>query len=142
MDRTAFCNELRKALSGYFSPEEIQDTVEYYEDYIDRQMQKGKSESEVLEALGDPRLLAKSMIAAGKRKEKNSSENIYPDAPEDQQTRRFRIPVWLALIVIILVIIILFSVMVAVIMWVLPIALIASACYLGFQYFIKNRKRK
>ena len=142
MNRNEFSNELRKALSGYFSPEEIQDTVEYYEDYIDRQMQKGKSEAEVLEAIGDPRLLAKSMIAAGKRTEEKKEAHF--EAQESVHVRRFRIPSWVALVgiflIIIIIAVVLFSVVMAVILWILPIALVVSACYLGYQYFIKKRK--
>lgn len=36
--------------------------VRYYEDYIQSQVQKGRSEEEVLRQLGDPRLIARTLL--------------------------------------------------------------------------------
>ena len=36
--------------------------LEYYSSYIDDEVRKGKTEEEVLEALGDPRLIAKTIV--------------------------------------------------------------------------------
>ena len=44
MNRQEFIRELRIAMSGHFSSAEIQENVEYYEDYIDMQLRKWKTE--------------------------------------------------------------------------------------------------
>ena len=69
MNRQEFIRELRIAMSGHFSSAEIQENVEYYEDYIDMQLRKGKTEKEVLDELGDPKLLIKTMRDAAKGKD-------------------------------------------------------------------------
>ncbi|MCM1102549.1 MAG: DUF1700 domain-containing protein [Clostridium sp.] len=65
MNRQEFIEELRKAMSGSFSVAEIEDAAAYYEDYMTMQMKKGRQEDEILKELGSPRLIVKSMKAAG-----------------------------------------------------------------------------
>lgn len=84
MNRQEFITELRKSMSGSFAPEEIDNTAVYYEDYIDMQIKKGKTEEEVLRALGDPRLLTKSMKAAS-----GAADGAYADASDDRGERGF-----------------------------------------------------
>lgn len=64
MTRQEFLEELKNALNGEVSPEVLMDTYRYYSTYIDEEIQKGKSEEEVLEELGMPGLIARSIIAA------------------------------------------------------------------------------
>lgn len=66
MDRYEFINALRSALTGKVPGTTLEDNIRYYEDYIEMQVRQGKSEEEVLAALGDPRLLAKTIIEANK----------------------------------------------------------------------------
>ncbi len=66
-----FLRQFRDALDGKVSESVIQENVRYYRSYISSQTAGGKSESEVLGMLGDPRLLAKtieesSRFASGK----------------------------------------------------------------------------
>lgn len=67
MDRREFIDKLQRALAGGLSSSLVAENVRYYEEYIDSEMRKGKSEAEVLNTLGDPRLLAKSIIEANKQ---------------------------------------------------------------------------
>lgn len=66
MDRYEFISTLRTALTGKVPATTVEDNVQYYEEYIEIQLRQGKSEEEVLEGLGDPRLLAKTIIEANK----------------------------------------------------------------------------
>lgn len=66
MDRNEFISILRTALTGKVPATTVEDNVRYYEEYIEIQLRQGKSEKEILEALGDPRLLAKTIIEANK----------------------------------------------------------------------------
>ena len=62
MNKEAFIDTLRRALYGKVSDYELTDHVRYYEDYIRQEMNRGRSEQEVLEQLGDPRLIARTIL--------------------------------------------------------------------------------
>ncbi|MDE6950872.1 MAG: DUF1700 domain-containing protein [Lachnospiraceae bacterium] len=66
MNRYEFISVLRTALTGKVPATTVEDNVRYYEEYIEIQLRQGKSEEEILAALGDPRLLAKTIIEANK----------------------------------------------------------------------------
>ena len=44
------------------SYQEVNEHIEYYENYFDTELAHGKSEREILEKLGDPRLIAKTIL--------------------------------------------------------------------------------
>ena len=62
MERQDFIEGLRRALNGNVSPALVADNLNYYNEYISSEVRKGRSEEEVLEALGDPRLIARTII--------------------------------------------------------------------------------
>lgn len=62
MDRQEFMDRLRASLSSSLSPTLVMDNVNYYQEYIQSEMRKGRSEQEVLASLGDPRLIARTII--------------------------------------------------------------------------------
>lgn len=62
MDRQEFIDKLRAALNSSLSPSLVMDHVNYYQDYIQSEMRKGRSEQDVLASLGDPRLIARTII--------------------------------------------------------------------------------
>ncbi len=67
MDRNEFIEKLQRTLAGGLSSAQVAENVRYYQDYIASEIRKGQTEEEVLSQLGDPRLLAKSIIEANKR---------------------------------------------------------------------------
>lgn len=62
MNKQEFIDRLRAALNGRVSPNLVTENVNYYEDYINTEIRKGRTEEEVLETLGDPRLIARTII--------------------------------------------------------------------------------
>lgn len=64
MNRTEFTDILRRHISEVGDPAFVNDTVSYYQDYIDTAIRKGRTEDDVLSELGDPRLIAKSIVAS------------------------------------------------------------------------------
>lgn len=62
MNKEAFIDTLRRTLYGKVSDYELTDHMRYYEDYIRQEMNRGRSEQEVLEELGDPRLIARTIL--------------------------------------------------------------------------------
>lgn len=62
MNRDEFLQGLQNALSGEVPPEIVRDNLRYYDDYMRTERQKGRTEAEILEELGDPRLIARTII--------------------------------------------------------------------------------
>ena len=62
MDRKEFLDILRGQFAGNMQEGKAAAHVRYYEDYIQSQVRGGRPEREVLEELGDPRLIAKTLI--------------------------------------------------------------------------------
>ena len=80
MNCEEFLRLLQETLDGKVSERIIADNVDYYKSYIRDQMTSGRSESEVLQMLGDPRLLAKTIeestkFASGRTAEQKSYTN-------------------------------------------------------------------
>ena len=81
MSKEEFLNELRTALMGNVSSAVINENVDYYEDYINTEVRKGRTEEEVLESLGEPRLLAKTVIDTAAVEERRG-----PDETDTEET--------------------------------------------------------
>ena len=62
MTKQEFLDKLRAALNGKLLPGQVEENLHYYEDYINTEVRKGKSEGEVLAVLGDPRLIARTIV--------------------------------------------------------------------------------
>ena len=62
MNREEFIKGLEESLLGEVNPNLIHENVNYYNHYIIEETRKGKRESEVLEALGDPWVIGKTII--------------------------------------------------------------------------------
>ncbi len=71
MTKAEFLNTLRLGLIGELSDKEIISNVKFYEDYITG---SGKSEDEVISELGDPRLIAKTIIESHKMSQSGSED--------------------------------------------------------------------
>ncbi|HIU03124.1 MAG TPA: DUF1700 domain-containing protein [Candidatus Onthocola gallistercoris] len=62
MNKQEFIDILRESLQGQMSDARIYDQIRYYDQYIREQTANGRLERDVLEELGDPRLLAKTIM--------------------------------------------------------------------------------
>lgn len=62
MSKEEFLRGLQNALSGEVPPTVVRDNLRYYDDYIRTELKNGKSETQVMEDLGDPRLIARTII--------------------------------------------------------------------------------
>lgn len=76
MNTGEFLSRLEDALRGKVSNQVIEANLQYYRDYITGEIRKGRTEEQVMDDLGDPRLIARTIIetqggsgaGAGKRK--------------------------------------------------------------------------
>lgn len=80
MNKEDFIEQLRQSLYGEVDSEIITENVIYYRGYIEEQMHAGRSEQQVLEELGNPAFIAKSIIDA------NENKNTSYTTSQEQQT--------------------------------------------------------
>lgn len=74
MTKQEFLDTLRRALARELSESEVADNINYYWNYIEEQIASGKSEEEVLLELGDPRLIARTILEVDQKKEEEAEE--------------------------------------------------------------------
>lgn len=147
MNQNEFLNTMRSALAGKVPATIIEDNIRYYEDYIATQMRQGKTESEVLEGLGDPRLLAKTTIEANKHAENGSvyddSNMTYDGQEEGKQKepwllRFFKAPKWFQRILVFTVLFLLLCIIGTIVGYLLPYVLIGLLVVYVIRLFGKR----
>lgn len=84
MNKYEFLNILKASLEGEVTEAIINENISYYSGYIDSEISKGKNESEVLQQLGDPRLIAKTIIETSSV---TKSSGTYTYSNENENTR-------------------------------------------------------
>lgn len=124
MTKMEFLEKLRLALNGKVSGNVVTENLQYYEDYINTEIRKGRSEEEVLASLGDPRLIARTIIAAsGGRENAGTDEYREYGSGKSQGGGIGRLPVWGWLILGILIVILIFSAVISLLSFLWPILL-------------------
>lgn len=79
MTKQEFLKELQLALQGELSQAAINDNIRYYDNYIMEEVRKGKRERDVIEELGHPRLIAKTLIDTTEQFGEASGNEYYSD---------------------------------------------------------------
>lgn len=143
MSKQEFVDRLRSSLNGKISPALVEENARYYEEYINTQIRLGEQEEKVLETLGDPRLIARSIVAAeGGRTSAAAGDYQEYDGGREQEVdgsrkvRHFfhitKLPSWampvLAVGVMLLVFVIIglvFHLLLQVVAWLWPVVFIA-----------------
>ena len=74
MTKIEFINGLQRALVGKMESSDVIRHVTYYQEYIEIEVRKGTPEEQVVEELGTPALLAKSILSAAYDGEKHLDE--------------------------------------------------------------------
>ncbi len=78
MTRREFLDGLRTALGNDLSGSVIQENVDYYNGYISDEVRKGRQEEDVIAELGDPWVIARTIIDSGQsQEEKNRYQEDY-----------------------------------------------------------------
>lgn len=76
MNKQEFLEKLRLALNGKVAAGVVTENLKFYEDYINTEIRKGKSEEEVMASLGDPRLIARTIVETrGGAEQENDFDN-------------------------------------------------------------------
>lgn len=88
MNKEEFLNELQESLLGEVSETEIRDSLDYYGEYINQEISDGKSEEDVMAALGGARLIARSIIDAYQEKETHRQPFYTEEVTYDEDNQR------------------------------------------------------
>lgn len=130
MEKQDFLDKLRLALAGKVTPEVMTDTMNYYEEYINTELRLGKSPADVMETLGDPRLIARTIVETkGGRNGDGSAlsgEDEEYGRNHELRVRLVRIPGWVWLIVFFVVIWLIVSIIFRVLIKLAPILLVIA----------------
>lgn len=123
MTKQEFMEKLRLALTGKVPGNVVTENLQYYEDYINTEIRKGKSEEEVLAALGDPRLIARTIITASAQADTvgGGEYQEYNRSAQAQENGQRRMPIWLWLIMGMLIVVLIFSAVVSLLSFLWPI---------------------
>ena len=132
MSKQEFLTELRMALSGKMGSAQIEEHARYYEEYMNAQIRKGKTEEEVLAELGNPRLIARSILDAkgvdgesyGQKTENGDFSYGESDVHGYVQRKKINLPAWLIVLLVVLLIGGVLGIVVAVVWWLAPIILV------------------
>lgn len=147
MDRVEFTDKLQHALAGGLNSSAVAENVRYYREYIDVEIRKGRSEEEVLASLGDPRLLAKSIIEANKRAGQNEGTNRdydeeTPDnfyGEQEGTGHAVRMPAWLVILILVVVFLLIIGVVFSLISVLAPIIIPVLFVLLLVNFFRGRR---
>ena len=87
MSKTEFLDILYNQLSGRMPEGNVAAHVQYYRNYIEDEQQKGHTETDILNELGDPRLIARTLldteVGAGNPQNGSTYSAIYNEADSD-----------------------------------------------------------
>lgn len=84
MSKKEFLDILYNQLSGQIPEGSVAAHVQYYRNYIEDEQQKGRTETDILNDLGDPRLIARTLldteVGAGNPQNGSTYSAIYNEA--------------------------------------------------------------
>lgn len=131
MGRTEFIEILQRTLAASMGSSLVNSNVRYYQEYFDTEIRKGRSEEEVLSSLGDPRLLAKTIIEASKHEGQSlrpEYDEVYEEGAEENDSREYggkvyRMPGWMLLVLLIIIIVVVIGIVGSILSMLLPIVL-------------------
>lgn len=169
MSRQEFIEKLRMSLSGRLPAAAVADNINYYEDYINVEIRKGHTEEDVLASLGDPRLIAKTIIqtnggagadisqsvqyssASAEEGSAYGSGSTYSSASASYGSRNvygayntnrgddlphiFRIPGWLATLLVIITVLFAICIVCSVLTFLAPLILVMGVVMLIVKIF-------
>lgn len=92
MDKMEFLDQLQVSLNGKLKEEQVADNLQYYNDYVEEQMRRGRTEKEIMEALGSPRLIARTILDANKAYDEmvSTADEVEPDNKRSEKKQAFR----------------------------------------------------
>lgn len=142
MNRQEFLETLGRALKRDLSDAEVMDNIQYYDNYIEEEIKCGKSEAQVLEQLGDPRLIAKTILQVEEQKEEPVYDSTETDASDDSRERYgghvkvkqiSKVKMWLLILAVLLILFFILKTAFTIVWKLLPILFVAGIV-IGFYH--------
>lgn len=146
MNKQEFVTVLRQNLSGMDDYDFVNDTVNYYEDYIEARVRKGEAESVILAELGEPRLIAKSIKASKseivKQEEKTIEKESSPKIPFffKLMSKLSSLPDWATKLLVVATTVVVICVLALIIQWMFPVIVVGAIAVILYR-FVKNNFR-
>ena len=144
MNKLQFIEQMRRSLASIDDYVFVNDTIAYYENYIESQMRMGKSEEQVMQELGDPRLIAKSICASHMTEDDVQEDSVYRKndssfGEKEAHTilnlngRLINMPSWLLKILAVLAAIVIFSLLFTILKVLSPFIIIGCFSYMIYR---------
>lgn len=137
MTKAEFLEELENKLNGEVDSETVRRNLRYYDGYIKSAVREGRAESEILEELGSPLLIARTIIdtqsqgnyggSYGQGTEPDQEENyraLHPEVSDKRAKLRLLLIVIAVLIVLFTVLRILLPILIPVLLVILVVNLV------------------
>lgn len=142
MNKNKFLEGLKEALQGEISQAELNNQLLYYQNYIEDELRKGRTQEDILGELGDPRLIARTIVET--KGNTASYDNGYYGDKESQTSqnttqRQIRIKGISAVIIGIVIIFLIISVIFSLVSVLAPILIPVLIIILIISYFQKRR---
>ena len=140
MDKEAFLLGLRQALTGNLPADVVDSHIEYYRDYINSKIRMGESEQDVVASLGNPRLIARSILEVSDTAYQRAEYQQSTDYSEQESSSQFKswkkkMPGWLKSLIVFLVVILVINLLFRLAFSLLPVFLPILLILLVVKFF-------
>lgn len=150
MTKQDFIERLRRYLSGTLDHRQVNEHIRYYTEYIEAQIRQGRTEEEVMAALGDPRLIARTLTEVEEADGRNNGfreEFIEEEEQPDPRSHKLhfkgktlQIPKWVFNVILGLVAFVIVVLVFTVISWLLPYVLLIFGVIMVYRFLRKTFK--
>lgn len=128
MTKAEFLDTLRMKLTGEVSASEMENTIRYYDEYISEAVNSGKAEAQVLEELGSPLLIARTIIDTSSMQEENAGRKRYDGSQGTAEEPRVKfhqvdLHSWTARLVLVLVVFVILALVFSILRVLVPVLL-------------------
>lgn len=155
MTKKEFLNILYGQLTDQISSDKASAHTQYYQKYIEDEIKKGYNEEDILRSLGDPRLIAKTLIDTGadpsgySKNEQNvynsnqndcNSNSYTSDNQSNQKHHHYHLNLstWYGKLIVILAAAAILALLFVALSFLLPVILTVSAVLLFISWFRKQ----
>lgn len=83
MTRHEFMRLLRESLTGEIPDSAIEENMRFYNRYVDDEMNKGRREADIFAELGDPRLIARTIMETWQSDDTSLDDDGYSSSQDD-----------------------------------------------------------
>ena len=132
MTKQEYLAALQEALSEELSGAQVSDQINYYRQYIEEQIASGRSEADVLEELGDARIIAHNIID-GVEEERDTYRRTTVtytsggDGEGAEPTWKTKMKVYGIIALVLVVLFVIIALVTRLLIWMLP-SIIVIAC--------------